>query len=124
MKKQLIKFVALAALCCVMFSCQKETTVYGTVFSERTGDPVGNLQVILLKNNKDISPIIASYGKTVTSTITGSDGQYEIVFSYDYENPRYWIYLSRDGGSIDYYSSDFHEVEINRGKANRFDLFW
>lgn len=116
MKKHFVKLASLMALCFVMFSCQKETTVYGTV-ADYDGDPIGNLQVSLVKTKENVYvPMAVSInGKIVYSTITGSDGQYEIVFTYDNEYPKYWIRLS---------TNDYYEVNVSKGKANRFDLVW
>lgn len=114
MNKQLVfKLAALLIVCCAMLSCGKETTVYGTVVYS-SGDPVPNLKVSL-----EYGDFYHGY-TPVYSAITGSDGQYEIIFNYDYDDERtYWIHL----GQVSYDWS-YHKVNIIRGQMNRFDIVY
>lgn len=121
-KRQLLKLSALLVLCCAMFGCGKgkETTVYGTVFRSN-GTPVSNLKVTLEYHEKvaEHGSIFDSY-VMISSTVTGTDGQYEIVFPYNptYANSSHGYYIHL--GNKDY--SDRYQIEIQAGKMNRFDL--
>lgn len=99
-------------LCCALFGCGKDktTTVYGVVTNARTGNPMANLQVSVGYFYGNRTPI--------ASTVTGSDGQYELTFFYDDNHGGYYISLSSGG------IADFHDVIISKGEMNRFDFVY
>lgn len=127
MKKQrLFKLAALLVLCCMLFGCKKETIVYGTVFWS-DGTPAGNLQVTLEYAYSKVGSSV-NY-PMINSTITGSDGQYELAFQYnsDIANSNYvngvyyhgyYLRLGSNPNSNTYRT----RIEINAGEMNRFDL--
>lgn len=83
MKKELfIKLFALLLVCSAMFGCGKlnvepeatTTRVYGTVFDLHTGEPLQRVYVGLAKYVEEIDDY-----DLVSTTYSGSDGQYEFV---------------------------------------------
>lgn len=97
-------------LCLLGCGKDKTTTIYGVVINHRTGNPMANLQV----------SVGYFYGirKPIASTVTGSDGLYELTFYYDDNYGGYFVSLSNGG------IADYHDVVINKGEMNRFDFVY
>ena len=108
MKKcQLLRVTALLVLCCAMFGCGKETvepvvtsqntTIYGTVFNKVTHEPVIGAQVVIGAQQLLYG---TSYCNDISSSVSGSDGQFELQFGPVDNVMFFYISASCDG----YYS--------------------
>lgn len=119
-----IKVAALLLVCCVMLGCEKQnvepepeivTKIYGTVFDARTGAPVQGAWVkFMLDKSTD--------GKeTISSSVSGTDGQYEISFGklpkLTYSFYKYAISVTCDG-----YYSEFTHISIVEGNSHCIDF--
>lgn len=101
--------MALLLACCAMHGCEKKkeeskTTIYGTVFDGCNNEPIigAKIEVGYLSDYNGASSAgdlynIDRYGFPLSSSVSGSDGQYEISFGEVPANKGYYIYITRSG---------------------------
>lgn len=119
-KKSFIKFVALLLVCCAMLGCGKEnvhptpmsTRVYGTVFDLNTGEPLPRVYVGLAKYIEDFDDYTV-----VSTTYSGSDGQYEFVLDDVSGQELYDI-----GAGCDGYNIFEMEFLLNEGSSKKIEI--
>lgn len=103
-KTHSINFAALLLLCSVMLGCGKEnsepeptpktTSIYGTVFNSVTHEPVIGAEVVI-----GVQSLIygTAYCNDITSSVSGSDGQYELQYGSVENVMFFYISVSCDG---------------------------
>ena len=106
MKTRIIKLLALLLVCCAMIGCGKKevttTTIYGTVFNALTNEPISGAKIEIgylsdyFSSMNDLANI-NSWGFPISSSVSGSDGQYELSFGEVPVNKGYYIYITRSG---------------------------
>lgn len=119
-KSHFIKFAALLLVCCAMMGCGKDnvqpipvsTRVYGTVFDLNTGDPLPRVYVGLAKYVEDLDDYII-----VSTTFSGSDGQYEFVL--DDVSGHEWYDLA---AGCDGYNIFEMEFLLNEGASKKIEI--
>lgn len=115
-KYSIIKIAAFLLVCCAMLGCGKEDnpsggsnlgrgSIYGTVTDFATGEPVANANVQLLMSGN----------ATLHASITGNDGQYEIL---DVPSGTYSIKIAKVG-----YSDliDNNPIAVEKDKQTKRD---
>lgn len=122
MKKQvIIKVAALLLVCSAMLGCGREeepqtvqtTTIYGTVFNKVTHEPVNGVQIeygYYRASNNLVNGVPMSTNRySISSAISGYDGQYEMEFKTVQQNDLDWndgFYISAEcDGYLYYFSS-------------------
>lgn len=104
----IVKFAALLLICCAMLGCEKKkeetktTTIYGTVFDAHNNEPITGAKIevgYLSSYSYGVNDYfnISNNGFPLSSSISGSDGQYEISFGEVPDNEGYYIYITRSG---------------------------
>lgn len=126
MKKQrLFKLAALLVLCCAMVGCGKEqvtTTIYGTVFNATDHEPIIGAKIevgYLSIYDPSVNDLwnINHYGFPISSSVSGSDGQFEISFGEVPANKGYYIYITRSG-----FNSYYVVTGVQIGSSYRMDF--
>lgn len=118
--KHFIKFAALLLVCCTMLGCGKDnvqptpmtTRVYGTVFDLNTGEPLPRVYVGLAKYVEEIDDY-----DLVSTTYSGTDGQYEFVL--DDVSGQEWYDL---GAGCDGYNIFEVEFLLNEGASKKIEI--
>ena len=115
----LIKITALLFVCCAMLGCGKQnepeattTRVYGTVFDLHTGEPLQRVYVGLAKYVEEIDDY-----DLVSTTYSGSDGQYEFVL--DDVSGQEWYDI---GAGCDGYNIFEMEFLLNEGATKKIEI--
>ena len=125
-KLQLLEFAALLLVCCAMLGCEKQnvepepeivTKIYGTVFDYETGNPLQGAQIQFGRYHESY------YGHEfyrISSSVSGSDGFYELIFGELPQSSSYDIYQIR----VDY--SDWYtkivSLDVVEGNSYRIDI--
>lgn len=118
MKRRLImKFMALLLVCCAMLGCEKEsnepvvtpqsTTIYGTVFNSVTHEPVIGAEVEIGQNWTAQTSFGSIYNNKISSSISGSDGQFELQFGELSDYDHFYMAASCNGYKNYYSRADF-----------------
>lgn len=103
------KVLAGLLMCCLFFSCgdnndpiepSKSITVYGTVLNSKTHEPVTGAEVII-GAQQSISG--TSYWTDISSSVSGSDGQYELQFNA-VDNAMFYYIKVNSSGYVSYSS--------------------
>ena len=124
-KNCLHRIVALLVFCCVMAGCGKETfepatttqntTIYGTVFNKVTHEPVIGAQVVIGAQQLLYG---TAYCNDISSSVSGSDGQFELQFGPVDNVMFFYIKASSDGYDSYAKNTTFGEV----GGSYHFDI--
>jgi hypothetical protein len=118
-KKHLIKTAALLILCCAIFGCKKQnvepepqnttTTIYGTVFNSVTHEPVIGAEIEIGQNDHipQYQYFGSNYNEKISSSVSGSDGQFELQFGELAEYQDFYIAASCNGYNHYYSKTNF-----------------
>lgn len=125
MKTNIIRLFALLLVCCTMLGCSKKeeskTTIYGTVFDAHSHEPITGAKIVVgyLSNYYDGTDwyIIDHNGFPLSSSVSGSDGQYEISFGEVPDNKGYYIYITHSS-----YDSYCVVTGVQIGSSYRMDF--
>lgn len=119
MRQYLLKVAALLVLCFAMMSCEKQNieeeavvtnqsiTVYGTVLNKVTHNPVIGVEVEIGKKKYDGASFNYDprYCLRLSSSVSGTDGQFELQFvkEDDIYYPEFYLHVSCENYKV-YYS--------------------
>lgn len=124
-KNCLLGIVALLVLCSVMLGCQKDnttTTIYGTVFNSVTHEPIVGAEIeVGFRSGSNISSHYTSDGDhRVSSSVSGSDGQFELQFGeIQIPNSFRWYYIY---GTASGYENYYQQTGVAIGSSYRMDV--
>lgn len=138
MKTSKVMILAAVLICCMLFGCGKEptnepvptnktTTVYGAVFNAKTHEPVVGAQVEIGGTDKltydenagYYGHIVPSSCQRYSSSVSGSDGLYELIFEGDFGDDWDYQYLFvKCEGYYNYYST----TNFSIGGSSRMDI--
>lgn len=123
--KHCIKLSALLLICCSLICCRKvitsTTAIYGIVIDMHTHEPVkgARIEVGYLEDywNETVYYAINSHGRALSSSVSGSDGQFDISFGEVPENEGFYVKIICEG-----YADYYDLIGVSVGSNLRMDF--
>lgn len=120
----LVKFAILLLVCCALFGCKKDktTTIYGTVFNSVTHEPIVGAQIeVGFRSGTNVySHYVSDGDHRVSSSVSGSDGQFELQFGeVQIPGTFRWYYIY---GTASDYNDYYQQTGVAIGSNYRMDV--